>query len=121
MPIKKSKNFVKDFQSTDSSVSESESKPFCLPETKSYISDSASDYWSLSVVVNKRLWRSLSFREQALVNRLISNLQEGLEDALNAKFLQLLEKHSASLGGEGMESVAEVLPVVDPVTGEMNF
>jgi hypothetical protein len=121
MPTKKSKNSVESSESVDASVSESGNKPFYLPETKSCISDSTSDYWGLTVTVNKRLWRSLLFREQALVNNLIGNLQEGLEGVLSAKFLQLLEKHASSLAEEKMEPIAEVLPVVDPATGELNF
>jgi len=117
---KKQANYSKS-QSVDTSVIEPGEREFSLPGTKSCISDSTSDYWGLSVTVNKRLWRALSFREQALINNLISNLQEGLEDILNAKFLQLLESHAATLVEEKGEPIVEGLPVVTPTTGELNI
>jgi hypothetical protein len=121
MPTKKSKNSVESSESVDASVSESGNEPFYLPETKSCISDSTSDYWSLSVTVNKRLWRSLPFREQAYVNGLISGLQEGLENVLNAKFLGLLEEHASSLVEKSEIPTGEELPIVDPDTGGSNI
>lgn len=66
------------------------------------ISETGTDLWGMSVKVNKRVWRGLSFTQQRAIIGAVSELQDILDEIISVKYSDLLA--AIELGGKDDDS-----------------
>jgi hypothetical protein len=65
-----------------------------LPKSKMAITDTGTELWESRILVNRAIWRKLSFREQQAIMLKIADVQESLDEFLSETLEEFCMKES---------------------------
>lgn len=64
------------------------------------LSDSSSDFWDLSLNVNREIWRKIPFRQQDEIMKMINSIQYDLEQSCSESYEKLSFDYEVKIANE---------------------